>query len=109
MSEIDLACHVGPWGQDNIVQAITEIADTGLQGVECPDSVVRQYEDRLHVFEEILEISDLKLAGLLQGLNLLARETAVEQVGRAVTSARFASCRRAQTLTVVRGGECGRD
>ncbi len=109
MSEIDLACHVGPWGQDNIVQAITEIADTGFQGVECPDSVVRQYEDRLHVFEEILEISDLKLAGLIQGLDLLARETADEQVERAVNSARFASASRARTLTVFHAAEFERN
>ena len=100
MSDVQLGCYVGPWGPGNLIQAINEVAETGFEGVECPAEVVQEYEDRLHVFEEILDTSGLKLAGLLQGLDLLERDQADEQVERAANSARFASSTRAKTLTI---------
>jgi len=105
VSDVQLSCYVGPWGKNSLIQAITDIAETGFQGIECPASVVSFYEDRLHVFEEILETSGLRLSGLLQGLDLLERDKADEQVERAANSARFASATRAGTLTIYHHAE----
>ncbi len=104
MGEVRLACYTSPWGPDGLIQAITDIGECGFQGIECPASVVQRYEDRLHVFEEILETSDLSLGGLLQGVNLLDREHADEQVERAVNSARFVSAASKGHLTVCHHG-----
>ena len=88
--EIRLSCYAAPWGTEGAVQAITDVADCGFAGIEFQSDVVRRYEDRLHVFEEILEIAGLKLSALLQRINLLDKDKADEQVERAANSARFA-------------------
>jgi len=100
ISNIRLACYTGPWGSEGLVRAIADIAALGFEGLECPATVVQQYEDRLHVFEEILESSRLKLAGLLQPLNLLDAAHADEQVERAANTARFAAAAGASSVTI---------
>ena len=89
VGEIRLACYSAPWEADGIIKAITNIADCGFEGMECPSDVVYKFEDRLHVFEEILDSSGLKLSGLLQSIDLFNKEQADEQVERAANSARF--------------------
>lgn len=100
VGEIRIACYTAPWGHDRVIPAIKDIEDCGFDGIECPSNVVQIFEDRLHVFEEILERSQLRMAGLLQVVNLLDRENADEQVERAANSARFASAAHNCTLTV---------
>ncbi|MCC8189795.1 MAG: sugar phosphate isomerase/epimerase [Planctomycetes bacterium] len=90
MAEIRLSCYAAPWGNDGTIQAITDVADCGYDGLEFPSEVVRRFEDRLHVFEEILDTTGLKLSGLLQRIDLLDKEKADEQVEKAANSARFA-------------------
>ncbi|MCC8181261.1 MAG: sugar phosphate isomerase/epimerase [Planctomycetes bacterium] len=90
MAEIHLSCYAAPWGPDGTIQAITDVAECGYEGLEFPAEVVRRFEDRLHVFEEILETTGLKLSSLLQRVNLLDKEKADEQVEKAANSARFA-------------------
>ncbi|MCD8350610.1 MAG: sugar phosphate isomerase/epimerase [Planctomycetaceae bacterium] len=90
MAEIRLSCYAAPWGNDGNIQAITDVADCGYEGLEFPSEVVRRFEDRLHVFEEILDTTGLKLSGLLQRVNLLDKDKADEQVEKAANSARFA-------------------
>lgn len=101
MAQVKLGCYTGPWGPDGFVQAISCISSHGFEGIECPASIVQQYEDRLHVFEEILQCSNLKLASLYQQLDLLDGEKADEQVERAANSARFGSAAGAKTLTII--------
>ncbi|MDR1520818.1 MAG: sugar phosphate isomerase/epimerase [Planctomycetota bacterium] len=84
-----LACYAAPWGPEGVIQAISDVADCGFDGLEFPANVVLRYEDRLHVFEEILDTTGLKLSGLLQRVNLVDKEKADEQVERAANSARF--------------------
>lgn len=103
MSDVQLACCTVPWGPDAFVQAIEDVSQTGYDGVECPAIVVQQFEDRLHVFEEILESSGLRLAGLIQRLDLLDRESADEQVERAVNCARFIQALGTTCLSVFHG------
>ncbi len=90
MPEIRLSCYAAPWGGEGTVHAITDVADCGYDGLEFPADVVRRFEDRLHVFEEILDTTGLKLSGLLQRVNLLDKDKADEQVEKAANSARFA-------------------
>jgi sugar phosphate isomerase/epimerase len=89
VGEIRLSCYSGPWGADGAIPAIEAMGEIGLEGIETPASLVGRYEDRQHVFEEILESKHLRLSGLLQGLNLVNAETADEQVERAANAARF--------------------
>ncbi len=100
VSEIKLGCYTGPWGSKKLIQAISQIGESGFDGMEAPAPVVMQYEDRLHVFEEILETAGISLAGLIQTLDMLDREHADEQVERAANSARFVSAAGASYLTI---------
>ena len=88
--DVRLSCFAAPWGRDGSINAITEVADCGYEGLEFPAEVVQRFEDRLHVFEEILDTTGLKLSGLLQNVNLVDKDKADEQVERAANSARFA-------------------
>lgn len=90
MGEIRLSCYAAPWGSDGTIQAITDVSDCGFEGLEFPADVVQRFEDRLHVFEEILDTTELRLSGLLQRVNLLDKDKADEQVEKAANSARFA-------------------
>jgi inosose dehydratase len=90
VGEIRLCCYAAPWGGEGTIQAITDVAECGYEGLEFPADVVRRFEDRLHVFEEILDTTGLKLSGLLQRVNLLDKDKADEQVEKAANSARFA-------------------
>lgn len=90
MAEIRLSCYAAPWGVDGTIQAITDVSECGYEGLEFSADVVKRFEDRLHVFEEILDTTNLKLSGLLQRVNLLDKDTADEQVEKAANSARFA-------------------
>jgi inosose dehydratase len=90
VAEIRLSCYAAPWGGEGSIKAITDIAECGYDGLEFPAAVVQRFEDRLHVFEEILDTTGLKLSGLLQNVNLTDPEKADEQVERAANSARFA-------------------
>lgn len=91
VGDIKLACSTAPWGADGVIQAMNAVCDTGFDGIECPAGVVQRFEDRLHVFEEIMERVNLRLAGLVQPLDLLDKDKADEQVERAVNVARFAA------------------
>ncbi len=107
MGEIRLSCFAAPWGGEGTIQAITDVADAGFEGLEFPADVVRRFEDRLHVFEEILDTANLKLSGLLQRVNLLDKETADEQVEKAANSARFAGATGRGNLVITQADPVG--
>ncbi len=100
VGEIRLSCFAAPWGGEGTIQAITDVAECGYEGLEFPSEVVRRFEDRLHVFEEILDTTGLKLSGLLQRINLLDKDKADEQVEKAANSARFAGSVGRGSLTI---------
>ena len=91
MNDIKLACSIAPWGGAGIIPAMTAIGNAGFSGIECPAGTIARYEDRLQVFEEILEKMKLALAGLMQPILLTDKAKADEQVERAVNAARFAA------------------
>ena len=90
MGDVRLSCYAAPWGSEGAIKAITDVAECGYEGLEFSADVVQRFEDRLHVFEEILDTTGLKLSGLLQYVNLVDKDKADEQVERAANSARFA-------------------
>ncbi|MDR2391496.1 MAG: sugar phosphate isomerase/epimerase [Planctomycetota bacterium] len=89
MGEIRLSCYAAPWGVQGHVQAVSDIANCGFDGLEFPSDVVQRYEDRLHVFEEILDTTGLRLSGLIQRIDFTDKDKADEQVELAANSARF--------------------
>jgi len=109
VAEIRLASYTAPWGAEGLIHAIADISRAGFEGIECPAGVVQRYEDRLHVFEEILESERLRLVGLLQALHLIGKEKADEQVERAVNCARFLGAAGHGRLTVCHSEAPGRD
>ncbi len=98
--DIKIACYTAPWGPAGLVDALSTISEFSFDGIECPSSVVTSYEDRLHVFQEILETQGLNIANLLQQIDLLDTENADIQVERAANAARFAAAAGSNTLTV---------
>ena len=90
MGDVRLSCYAAPWGVEGAIKAITDVAECGYEGLEFPADVVQRFEDRLHVFEEILDTAGVKLSGLFQNVNLIDKDKADEQVERAANSARFA-------------------
>ncbi|MFW5858217.1 MAG: sugar phosphate isomerase/epimerase family protein [Planctomycetota bacterium] len=99
-AEVRLACSTIAWGRNGFVEAVGAISSLGYDGVECPAHLVREYEDRLHVFEEILDASRLKLCAMLQRGDFLERETADATVERVANTARFLGAIGAPALVV---------
>jgi inosose dehydratase len=100
LSDIKLSCSASAWGKNGFVEAISAISDAGYEGVECSALLVNEYEDRLHVFEEIFEISNIKLVSMLQIPDILNRETAEEEVERIANTARFLLANESQCVVV---------
>lgn len=98
--DIKLACYTGPWGDDGFVDAISNISEYNFDGIECPPQIVSIYEDRLHVFQEILKNQGLKISNLVQSIDLLDKENADVQIERAANAARFISAAGSNILTV---------
>lgn len=100
MFDIKLACYTAPWGPTGFVDSIAKISEFAFDGIECPSSIITAYEDRLHVFQEILETQCLNIANLLQQVDLLDAENADIQVERAANAARFAAAAGSSTITI---------
>ena len=98
--DIKLACYSGSWGVSNFVDAISTISEYNFDGIECSSEIVTAFEDRLHVFQEILKTQELSISNLIQKIDLLDSENADIQVERASSAARFASSAGAKILTV---------
>lgn len=100
MYDIKLACCTTPWGRSGFVQAIKDIAEGGFDGVEYANVIIRDYFDRLHVFQEILGNANLQLVNLIQEIDLLDKENADLQIERGLASARFITAAGARIMTV---------
>lgn len=100
MSDINLACHTGAWGEDRFVAALAQVEKAGYKGIEADAGLVEKFEDRVHVFKEILQEHGLRLAaitargGLWPGMNL------EEEVERGINTARFLNGCGAELLTL---------
>lgn len=109
LTDVHLACSAAPWGKNGFVEAVGAVSAAGYDGIECPAFLVNQYEDRLHVFEEIFEASQLKLVTMLQISDFQNPETADEEVERVANTARFLSANGASFLVVSARNEYGEE
>ncbi|MHC4870758.1 MAG: sugar phosphate isomerase/epimerase family protein [Planctomycetota bacterium] len=109
ITDVHLACSAAPWGKNGFVEAVEAVSAVGYDGIECPAFLVNQYEDRLHVFEEIFQTSQLKLVTMLQIADFQNPETADEEVERAANTARFLSANGAPYLIVSAKNEYGEE
>ncbi|MFH0910515.1 MAG: sugar phosphate isomerase/epimerase [Planctomycetota bacterium] len=100
MNEVSLGCSDLAWGPTGFVEAISAISEIGYDGIECSSDLVQEYEDRLHVFEEIMDTSHLKLCAMSQAADFLDRENADAVVERVANTARFLSANRTPCLVV---------
>lgn len=100
LTDIHLACSATPWGKMGFVEAVETVSGIGYEGIECSAYLVNEYEDRLHVFEEIFESSGLKLVTMLQLADFQNPETADEEVERVANTARFLSANASPYLVV---------
>lgn len=100
MYDIKLACYTNPWGKSGFVQAIKDIEECGFDGVEYSAKFTQDYNDRLHVFQEIIGNSGLEIVNLIQEIDLLDRENADMQVEKAMASARFISAAGSKLMTI---------
>ena len=100
MYDIKLACYTNPWGKSGFVQAIKDIEECGFEGVEYSAQFTQDYNDRLHVFQEIIGNSGLEIVNLIQEVDLLDKENADLQIERAMASARFISAAGSRLMTI---------
>ena len=70
MSDIELACHLAPWGNLGFINALADIEHAGFRGVEATAEIVELYEDRVCVFAEILVQHRLNLVAITAGGSL---------------------------------------
>ena len=89
MSDIELACHLGPWGHQNMINAISDIEAANFRGIEMTSQIVEQYEDRVGVFIEILSQHKLQLMSITAGGALWPGMNLEEEVERCLNIARF--------------------
>lgn len=101
MSDIELACHLSPWGHHGFINALADIEHAGFRGVEAPSGIVEMYEDRVGVFTEILVQHRLNLIAISAGGSLWPGMNLDEEVERSLNVARFLKSAGAKYLTLV--------
>ncbi len=100
MSDIELACHLAPWGNRGFISALADIEHAGFRGVEATAEIVELYEDRVAVFAEILVQHRLNLVAITAGGSLWPGMNLDEEVERNLNIARFLKACGARYLTL---------
>lgn len=100
MSDIELACHLSPWGNHGFINALADIEHAGYRGVEATSEIVELYEDRVGVFTEILVQHRLNLIAISAGGSLWPGMNLDEEVERNLNIARFLKSSGAKYLTL---------
>ncbi len=100
MHEILMGFSLTYWSDDAVIEGIEEIAAANFPGFEAPPSIVARYEERLDVFREILERTDLELVAIYNQGNFLIEDRLEEDVEIAMNTARFLHRVGAQFLVV---------
>jgi inosose dehydratase len=100
MSDIELACHLAPWGNKGFVHALADIEQAGFRGLETTSEIVELYEDRVGVFTEILTQHRLRLIAISAGGARWPGMNLDEEVERNLNVARFLRAAGARYLTL---------
>lgn len=100
MSDINLACHMAPWGSGGFINALSDIEAARFRGLELTVEVVEQFEDRVAVFNEILGQHRLELIAITSGGAMWPGMKLEEEVERSLRIARFLRAAGARLLTL---------
>lgn len=100
MSDIELACHLAPWGHEGFVNALADVETAGFRALETGAGIVERYEDRVGVFTEILIQHRLKLIALTSGGTMWPGMNLDEEVERNLNIAKFLQLAGARYLTL---------
>jgi sugar phosphate isomerase/epimerase len=100
MSDIELACHLSPWGHRGFIHALADIEQSGFRGIETSSDIVEMYEDRVGVFTEILTQHRLNLIAITAGGARWPGMNLDEEVERNLNYARFLRSAGARYLTL---------
>ncbi|MCZ7646703.1 MAG: sugar phosphate isomerase/epimerase [Planctomycetota bacterium] len=100
MSEIELACHIAPWGNEGMIHALSDIERARFKGIEMSSTVVELYEDRVGVFNEILVEHHLQLYAITAGGSMWPGMNLDEEVERCLNIARFLKASGARALNL---------
>ncbi|GAB4160641.1 MAG: hypothetical protein Kow00107_08650 [Planctomycetota bacterium] len=103
MHEILMGFGLGYWHPNAIIEGIEEISETGFPGFEGTPHLVDRYEDRIEVFTEILERTDIELVAICSHSNFLIEDKTEEEIEIDMNIARFLHNVGAQFLVVTGG------
>ncbi|MFH0939567.1 MAG: sugar phosphate isomerase/epimerase [Planctomycetota bacterium] len=101
MADIELACHTAAWGDDAFINALCDIETAGFKGIETTTGVVEQFEDRVDVFNEILQQHKIRLVAITAGGAQWPGTSLEEEVERNLNIVRFLKSAGANILTLM--------
>ena len=101
MADIELACHTSAWGDDNFINALSDIEKAGFRGIETTTGVVELFEDRVDVFNEILSQHQMHLIAITAGGAMWPGMSLEEEVERSLNIVRFLKGADAKILTLM--------
>ena len=101
MADIEIACHTGAWGDDAFIAALADIGRAGFKGIETTIGVVDQFEDRVEVFNEILDQHHIRLVAITAGGAQWPGMSLEEEVERSLNIVRFLKSANAGILTLM--------
>ncbi|MFA4987208.1 MAG: TIM barrel protein [Candidatus Brocadiia bacterium] len=103
MHEILMGFSLAYWPTESVIEGVEEISNAGFPGFEGTPQIVDRYEDRLEVFHEILEKTDIELVAVCCKSNFLIAERLEEEIEIDMNVARFLHNVGAQYLLVTCG------
>ncbi len=103
MHEILMGFSLKYWGDDSVIEGIEQISTAKFPGFESGTNVVARYEERVEVFQEILERTDVELVSIINHSNFLIDEKMEEEVEVDMNVVRFLHNVGAQFLIVTCG------
>jgi len=100
MGEVELALSASAWPEDEFVRGLAGISEAGFRAMEARASVVPEYEDRVLVFQEMLQREGVTLAAVGFQLRPITLETMEEEIERCANVARFLRANRSELLVL---------
>ncbi len=103
MHDILMGFSLTYWNPNAVIEGIEEVSKAGFPGFEGTPDLVNRYEDRIEVFSEILERTDMELISICNRSNFLIEDRMEEEIEIDMNIARFLHNVGAQFLVVTGG------
>jgi len=100
MHEVELALHDSAWPDGEFVLSLAGVAAAGYRAIEVRSDVVPLYEDRVHVFQEMLAQQGVTLVAVETRLRPMTLDILEEEVERCANVARFLRANKAEILVL---------